>query len=176
MQLAPPDAAARGGYFGPIVAAAARAAKVVDAKEADAAAVAAGGVAASAGAGKKRKQREVLQKAPAPGIDGGDGGSGGGGGGMGGGGDSATVGQCRLSLSKSVLKAPPVSALEASMRRIAFKLCFQIQLPSLHHGGDGGRGGPRAASATHVPARRGDAPAVPQTVVGACTRPLFSSK
>ena len=53
-----------------------------------------------------------------------------------------SVGRCRLTVSKPVLKAPMVSALET---RMAFNVCFQFQLSPLHLGGrscwrDGWRG------------------------------------
>jgi len=69
------------------------------------------------------------------------------------------VGRCRLTVSKPLLKAPLVPALEATIGSNTFKLCFQIQLAPLHQGGGppvprdprsaGGRpraraGGPRA--------------------------------
>jgi hypothetical protein len=44
------------------------------------------------------------------------------------------VGRCRLTVSKPVLKAPMVSALETRTRYTAFNFCFQIQLASLHRG------------------------------------------
>ena len=59
------------------------------------------------------------------------------------------VGRCRLTVSKPVLKAPVVSALETMIRYIAFKVCFQFQLTPLHPGGRGvgdvGGGGDGAA-------------------------------
>jgi len=44
------------------------------------------------------------------------------------------VGQCRLTVSKPVLKAPMVSALETIISFTAFKLCFQILLAPLRRG------------------------------------------
>jgi len=43
--------------------------------------------------------------------------------------------QCRLTVSKPVLKAPMESVLEPRMYRIAVKVCFQIQLAPLQLGG-----------------------------------------
>jgi hypothetical protein len=42
------------------------------------------------------------------------------------------AGRCRLPVSESGLKAPTVSALEANIRRTAFKIWFQIHLAPLH--------------------------------------------
>ena len=47
---------------------------------------------------------------------------------------AAKVGRCRLTLSKSVLKAPMVSALERKISQTAFNCCFQIQLAPLNQG------------------------------------------
>jgi hypothetical protein len=44
------------------------------------------------------------------------------------------VGRCSLSVSKPVLKAPMVSALDTMICRTAFKLCFQVQLAPLQQG------------------------------------------
>ena len=44
------------------------------------------------------------------------------------------VGRCRYTLSKPVLKAPVVSALEATMCWTAFKHCFQFQIATLQPG------------------------------------------
>jgi hypothetical protein len=44
------------------------------------------------------------------------------------------VGRCTLTLSKSVLKAPMVSALESKISQTAFNCCFQFQLAPLHRG------------------------------------------
>jgi len=44
------------------------------------------------------------------------------------------VGRCRLTVSKPVLKAPMVSALETIIWQTAFNCCFQSQLAPLHHG------------------------------------------
>ena len=46
-----------------------------------------------------------------------------------------TVGWCKLMVSKSVLRARLVSALETKIRYTAFKVCFQFQLAPLQHGG-----------------------------------------
>jgi hypothetical protein len=55
------------------------------------------------------------------------------------------VGRCRLTVSKSVLIAPMVAALEATIRLIAFKLCFQFKLAPLSPGVCGGDAGHDAA-------------------------------
>jgi hypothetical protein len=47
---------------------------------------------------------------------------------------SNLVGRCRLTVSKIVLKAHTVSALEATIRRNAFKLCVRYQLVPLQPG------------------------------------------
>jgi hypothetical protein len=44
------------------------------------------------------------------------------------------VGRCRLPVSKPVLKAPMVSALETGLSLNAFKCCFQSQFAPLHQG------------------------------------------
>ena len=46
----------------------------------------------------------------------------------------AMVGRRRLTVSKPVLEAPMVPALDTIIRRSAFKLCFRIQLAPLNHG------------------------------------------
>jgi hypothetical protein len=42
--------------------------------------------------------------------------------------DQAKAGRCRFTLSKSVLKAPMVTALEAEIRKTAFKLSLNPKL------------------------------------------------
>jgi len=46
---------------------------------------------------------------------------------------AASVGRCRLTTAKPVLKAPMVSALETEGCCTAFKRCFQFQRAPLHH-------------------------------------------
>ena len=59
------------------------------------------------------------------------------------------VGQCRLTVSKLVLKAPLVSALEAEISQTAFKLRFHFQVAPLHRGGVGRREGQRGRQRRH---------------------------
>ena len=47
---------------------------------------------------------------------------------------NVTVRRCSLTVSKLVLKAPMVSALETIMSQAAFNCCCQFQLAPLHHG------------------------------------------
>ena len=49
--------------------------------------------------------------------------------------DGAEVGRCRLTISKPVLKASMVSALETRTSLTAFNGCFQFKLAPLHLGG-----------------------------------------
>jgi len=75
---------------------------------------------------------------------------------------ASTVGRYRWTVSKPVLKAPMVSALEATIRCNAFKLCFQFEVAAVQHGGHhrvhggggtGGGAGAHGAGPTRGPAR-----------------------
>jgi len=44
------------------------------------------------------------------------------------------VGRCRLTVSKSMMKAPLVSALETVISQTALNVCFQFQLAPLQRG------------------------------------------
>jgi hypothetical protein len=50
------------------------------------------------------------------------------------------VGRCRLTVLKTVFKAPMISALETIISYTAFTVCFQIQVAPLQRGGACGVG------------------------------------
>jgi hypothetical protein len=66
------------------------------------------------------------------------------------------VGRCSLTVSKPVMKAPMVSAIETKIRGTAFKRCFQIQLAPLHTGRRQRRRGRHAAPAPAPRRGRGE--------------------